>query len=69
MAITIYPAGGIEIDHGGRDISAGAHDQIIEIAIGINYRNKIGYESYSDINLNLEEATALRDWLTTKLPA
>jgi hypothetical protein len=59
-----YINDGIEIDRGDADLSAGIDGTSIDLAIGEGYDGRVGYERYLEFPLSIEEATALRDWLT-----
>jgi hypothetical protein len=66
-----HTAEGIEIDHGDRDISAALRNNIIEVGIGEGCGDGPGgsYARWAEINLTLDEALALRDWLASKIGA
>lgn len=57
---------GIEIDHGYDNacLSAAFRGKTVEIDIGEHWQNsRLGFEKYVDIELTVDEARALRDWL------
>ena len=64
---TDFANGGIEIEIADKVLSACLRDNKIEMDIGINYLGAEGFQNYAEIDLELIEAKALRDWLSDRI--